>query len=418
MTETTVTMEHDRRTLLRALGAGSIGSIGVFATDATAADTDASGADPAAGSYYDLDDGFATVAPWLEEEDVRVVRVTEPTRSALEEAVTASGPRVVVFETSGTIDLGVEDLAITEDKCWIAGQTAPSPGITLIRGGFYVEANDCVVQHIRARAGDADQTSDWAPDSLHTGDDTRNNVIDHCSTSWGVDESLSVGYRTRNTTVTNCMAAESLRNASSLDETRGTGSLIGNDAANVAMMGNLWTDNSSRNPRLKTGTTSVLANNVVNYFDEAVNVDSDARTSVVGSAFVRGIDEGEGDPIIEGGRVYYDDNYTRDPVVPMATVDERLSSPPIWPEGLEPLSSDRVLEYVLSYVGARPADRSETDERLIEQLREGRGKWIDRQTEVGGYPHLEVNSRSLNVPKGGLRQWLRSHAVRVEQPGH
>lgn len=406
---------QDRRTYLRTLAASGIAATTGFASSAAATSRSSKTGSPG-GSYFGLADGFTDPAPWLEEEDVQIYKVTEPTRDALEAAVTASGPRVVVFETSGTIDLGVEDLAITNDKCFVAGQTAPSPGITLIRGGFYVEANDCVVQHIRSRPGDAAQPpgEGWEPDAIHTADGTENNVIDHCTATWSVDEVLSTGYRTENNTTSNCLIAEPLNNATHHKGAHGYGSLIGNDAKNVALYGNLWSQGTHRNPRLKEGTTSVVVNNVMNHFDEAVNLDPSSKSSVVRNSFLR-VDAG--DTNIEGGQVYHEGNIT-DPDTPMvndAVVE--LDSPPVWPDGLDPLPARAAQEHVLRYAGARPADRTPTDERVIRDVREGAGDYIDSQDDVGGYPDLAVNTRELHPPKRGLRHWLAAMARRVEECG-
>ncbi len=69
------------------------------------------------------------------------------------EAVAAKGPRIIVFEVGGVIDLDKQTLTIKEPFLTIAGQTAPSPGITLIRGGIDVATHDVVMQHIRVRPG-------------------------------------------------------------------------------------------------------------------------------------------------------------------------------------------------------------------------------------------------------------------------
>src|SRR5689334_488208 len=53
---------------------------------------------------------------------------------SLRRALTTPGPRFIVFEVSGTINL-IGPLIVTSPFLTIAGQTAPSPGI-LIRGSY------------------------------------------------------------------------------------------------------------------------------------------------------------------------------------------------------------------------------------------------------------------------------------------
>ena len=72
---------------------------------------------------------------------------------SLAEALRTAGPRIVVFEVAGVIDLKLQELRITEPFLTVAGQTAPSPGITLIRGGLTIATHDVVVRHLRIRPG-------------------------------------------------------------------------------------------------------------------------------------------------------------------------------------------------------------------------------------------------------------------------
>jgi hypothetical protein len=360
-------------------------------------------------SQFSPDAGFAST-DWFDD-DVDVYTITEPTREALEEAVTAAGPRVVVFETSGTIDLGAERLSITEDNCWIAGQTAPSPGITLIRGDLNVDADDCVVQHLRVRPGDAGQSEGWEPDSVRTADGSTNNVLDHVSASWSVDEVASAGYDSTATTMSNCLVAEPLHDATHSKGSHGYGSLIGDGATDVALLGNVWAKARGRQPRLKDDTRSVLANNVMYHFDEATNLDGSTVASIEGNAYLR-VDEG--DAVVEDGSAYVADNYT-DPKTPTTDGTELLDSRPLWPDGLERLPSDETASHAWANVGARPADRTAVDERLIAEVQDRTGENVDSQTGVGGYPDLAANTHSLSVPDTDRRRWLQQWARAVER---
>ncbi len=61
-------------------------------------------------------------------------------------------------------------------------------------------------------------------------------------------------------------------------------------------------------------------------------------------------------------------------------------TPPGRIEGIEPLPAEQVEEWVLGNAGARPWDRDAHDRRVISDAAEGRGKIIDSEDEVGGYP--------------------------------
>ncbi|WP_415382211.1 pectate lyase [Halosimplex sp. TS25] len=368
---------------------------------------------PASSSNVDPSDGFADMAPWVDD-DTPLVVVDEPTRESLAAATSIPGPRIVVFETSGTIDLGAEDLNVRNDKCWIAGQTAPSPGVTLIRGGLWVYGNDCVVQHLRVRPGTAGQEEGWQPDAIEVADDTSGNVVDHCTGTWGVDENINVGYDTNNSTMTNCLVAEPLNDATHVKGEHGYNSIIGDRAKNVTLSGNVWALGTDRNPRLKQGTETVVVNNFVHHYSDGMWADPETQHSIVGNVFE---DPHTDQPNVFGeGSVYAEDNVQRDDAdVPMIGDGiSQLDSRPLWPEALEAVPSSEVRSHNLEHAGARPTDRTETDQRIVEAVRNGEGGVIDNQEDVGGYPELAENTQSLDVPTTGLKAWLREQAAAVE----
>src|SRR5690349_14950477 len=80
----------------------------------------------------------------------KIIRVTTlaPTGpGSLGAALDADGPRIVVFEVGGVIDFAKQEIKIRKPFLTVAGQTAPSPGITLIRTGIDVSAHDVILQH-------------------------------------------------------------------------------------------------------------------------------------------------------------------------------------------------------------------------------------------------------------------------------
>ena len=62
-------------------------------------------------------------------------------------------------------------------------------------------------------------------------------------------------------------------------------------------------------------------------------------------------------------------------------------SPPTWPTGLQSIPASEVKQYVLANAGARPWDRDTVDRRIIQQVRDGKGKIPDSEQDVGGYPN-------------------------------
>lgn len=402
----------------RAVVETSDGNRAVGSTETVGTPSRSNGTPPANGpesaSRVDLADGFADPAPWLDD-DTPVIPVTEPTRRQLTAAIGVDGPRLVVFETSGTVDLEQQRLTIVNDELYLAGQTAPSPGITLVRGDLWIDADNCVVQHLRVRPGDAGLTeeSDWEPDGIRTGDGTENNVVDHCTSTWAVDENLSVGYDTHNTTVSNCLVAEPLQDATHHKGDHGYGSLIGNGAENVTLAGNVWAHNYDRNPRLKEGTRTVVANNVIYHYNDGIWMDPDTAASIESNVFRRPVSD---QPNVFGdGAAVLADNALENAANPMVGDGiTRLDARPLWPPDLEAIGSDTVVEHDLANAGARPADRTAHDERVLQQLRAGEGSYIDGQAEVGGYPDLDVVTHGLTVPQSGTRAWLRAKARTVE----
>ena len=59
---------------------------------------------------------------------IRVTNLNAHGPGSFKSAIETRGPRIVVFEVGGVIDLGRTVLEVTEPFLTIAGQTAPSPG--------------------------------------------------------------------------------------------------------------------------------------------------------------------------------------------------------------------------------------------------------------------------------------------------
>ena len=97
--------------------------------------------------------GWATTEGGRGGRIIRVTTLNADGPGSFKWAIEQKGPRIVVFEVAGAINLNLGTLTIKEPSLTIAGQTAPSPGITLTRGGVDIAAHDVIIQHIRFRVG-------------------------------------------------------------------------------------------------------------------------------------------------------------------------------------------------------------------------------------------------------------------------
>jgi hypothetical protein len=362
----------------------------------------------------------------------RVLRVTSLASEGpgtLRAALAVSGPRRIVFAVGGIIDLARKNLSIREPFVTIDGASAPSPGITLIRGGIGVSAHDVVIRHIRVRAGadGAPPKSGWEVDGLSTSA-ARDVIVDHCSFAWATDENLSASgprfaggdtvelwqqHTSRRISFTQNIVAEGLSHSSHAKGEHSKGSLIHDNVTEMLIAGNLYAHNYERNQLFKGGAHALSANNLIydpgnRCMHYALNEEewvgrawTVGKLAIVGNV-VRGgastraelpflILEGQGDL-----ELFARDNlYTHADGRPMAALgiisnrDPKvipLPRAPFWPEGFKVRPAREVEAWVLAEAGARPWERDAVDKRIVDQVRSGKGRVIDDEREVGGYP--------------------------------
>ncbi len=385
--------------------------------------------------------------------DGRIIKVTNLNSDgpgSFKEAIEAEGPRTVVFEVAGIIDLDYQQIKINNPYLTIAGQTAPSPGITIIKGGLTFNTHDIVMQHVRFRMGDGGLKPGerkYEPEVATAGNgNSYNIVVDHCSISWGVDENLSVSGKrgsgpenaSRNITFSNnfiseCLAYSVHSKTVSKNMNHSMGTLVMDDCTNVAIIGNYYAHNYERNPWFKGNSSGIIVNNLIyNPGAWAIRISwipkewqgleekpSTPLVSIVGNYEKEGQDTivkamvGSNYPENDE-RCYMEDNIIvkADGVTPGALTDDSipvtlLDEKPIWIDGLEVMKAEDVPSHVLKYAGARPADRDAVDIRLVEEFYSGEGRIIDSQEEVGGYPQAEPVYRELPPCLGSIEEWLK-----------
>ncbi|MEY2884858.1 MAG: hypothetical protein RL490_2582 [Pseudomonadota bacterium] len=359
---------------------------------------------------------------------IRVTSLAADGPGSFRAAVEAKGPRTIVFEVGGVLDLGRTTLTITEPYLSIAGQTAPSPGITIIRGGIDLKAHDVIMQHIRVRTGRDGQPalSGWEADAFSTVA-AHDVIVDHCSFTWAIDENMSAsGPRFNGANLTEWrrntshnivfsynLAAEGLANASHPKGEHSKGSLIHDNATGIVFYRNIWAHNVERSPLLKGGVQAVMINNLI--YDpgmRAVHYNLmnlewvgqpyvEGRLTAIGNVLRGGPSTAVGLPFLTLGgdgdlRYFGKDNIAVDkfgaPLPMFGRYGETRAqlitadAPDPAPAGLGVLAARDVETHVLANAGARPWDRDADDIRVLFFVAEGRGAIIDDEAVVGGYP--------------------------------
>lgn len=152
----------------------------------------------------------------------------------------------------------------------VAGETAPSPGITLWGAPLRIRASDVIVRHLRIRIGDGASSNHDDRDGitiLGEGKEkapSRNVLIDNCSVSWAIDENVSLWFPgISGVTIRNSIIAEGLDNSTHSKGPHSMGLLVGSGARDVLIQGNLFAHNRWRNPVLTSGVTAIVLNNVI-----------------------------------------------------------------------------------------------------------------------------------------------------------
>lgn len=372
-----------------------------------------------------------------------VTNLNDSGTGSLRSAIEATGPRTIVFEVSGTIELK-SALTIRNGDLTIAGQTSPGDGITLKNYPLRVRGtNNVVIRFIRVRLGDLSGIENDTFEAIGC----EQLIVDHCTFSWGTDETCSV-YNVENVTIQYSIISEGLNDSVHEKGPHGFGSLLGGN--NVSFFRNLIAHFWSRMPSRTTlgtrnGIVDMRENVFYNWGFRATDNGDNTTTNLFNNYFKPGpatfansnantITKKFLNPTMSGddpntyGKFYLEGNFM--PTVDLSKdqwlgvrlengtnqklylencknkdVDGNLVPFKI-PDGIysKKLSAQEAYEEVMNNVGAS-LNRDAVDERLIQEVKTGTTTYkgsktnllgiIDSQNDVGGWPEL----KSLPAPK-------------------
>lgn len=389
---------------------------------------------------------------------IAVTNLNDSGQGSFRAALEAGGPRIVIFRVAGTIKVN-KDLNINNPDITIAGQSAPGDGIC-IAGTLNINTHNVIVRHLRVRrgvpvGGQGDDNIGGNPD--------HHIIIDHCSTSWGMDENISL-YRhmrpsfdgktqikdaAQNVTVQWTISSEALN-------ARGHafGGTWGGDPSTFHH--NLFASNTARNPSIGMsgpfdfrynvifnwghrsidgGDETSMVNLINNYFKPGPATNENIRAVFArieqrsmyspGSAWKEGdwYPKEQNRPgkwyvagnIMHGNQELNNNNWagmrskeTKASIISDDSKSEniaRVNTPFVgWPVAPHQ-TAEVAYEYVLAKAGATLPKRDAVDARVTEMVRTGKPMTetgiIKNVDEVGGYPTLSYDPAKVAVDSDG-----------------
>ncbi|NWG13965.1 MAG: pectate lyase [Acidobacteria bacterium] len=362
----------------------------------------------------------------------RVTSLDDSGPGSLREGIeTAQGPRTIVFEVSGTIQLKNRLLMLRKANLTIAGQTAPGKGITLRDYGLRIDkCRDVVVRYLRIRLGD--ENKPIGGQDVMTVNDNRNLILDHLSLSWGIDGNSDY-RRNGDMTLQWLIYSEALNKSIHEKGEHAMCTSLRQCAGDTTVHHNIYATSRHRHPTLGggSGTSNPEAlvdfRNCVNYNWSGPTNFGGMKINVVNNYYRKGpLSDRHAHPMqmkdskLAEARGFMSGNVF-DGLLEVFTIDNysavwyentgRYASMPReqWEAQEEflvgeyhvPTQSARdAYEACLKYSGCSLV-RDSVDERLIRDIIDRKGKLLDSQSDVGGWDPYPEERRPQNWDRDG-----------------
>ncbi len=355
---------------------------------------------------------------------------------------TANGPRTIVFNLSGTIELK-SPLTVDKSFLTIAGQSAPGDGICLKDQTFKIKnASHVIMRYIRIRLGDKNKPANSGPDGMTT-DDIDHVIFDHITATWGIDGNHDL-RRGGHFTLQWSIYAEALNK--SLHE-KGEHAMLASfrDLTNgISLHHNLFASSRDRHPtiggspRTKPEAIADFRNNLVYNLSGATNL-GNCRINVINNYYRPGPNTPEGNrPLAtkteqpEALKVFLTGNLFENN--PLFTSDnwkavdfDRWSKGNYQMTSLEQVRVDKefdigaakpktdvaaaAYERILLTAGASHR-RDAADQRIVDGVRLRSNRLIDSQDEVGAWPALNSEPAPLDTDGDGIPdEWEKKQGL-------
>jgi len=353
-----------------------------------------------------------------------ITNLSDSGPGSLREAVEAKGPRTVIFRVGGIIE--TKGLTVREPFLTIAGQTAPGDGICIKKGEGNGNAfemshtHDVILRFLRFRAGN--NTGDVRCDSFRVYD-SENFIVDHCSSSWGNPETFSASGSVDRYTMQWCIISEGNN-----EQKHAFATIVGGDRG--TWHHNLFAHMFSRVPRWGDITVQCdFRNNVIYDWGHTCGY-GDMRTLNYINNYLRlGISTTQRPPyfiidpkvalpaslylsgnIVAGWPDVCADNWkgvNGDRALQAASA---FPSPPVQTQ-----TAQDAFELALRKAGATLPRRDAVDARIVSEARNGTGKIINNEKEVGGWPKYASGQPPICSGNDGIPdEWKKMHGLSLK----
>ncbi|MFK2820261.1 T9SS type A sorting domain-containing protein [Flavobacteriaceae sp. LMIT009] len=376
---------------------------------------------------------------------IKVTNLNDSGPGSFRAACNANGPRTIIFEVSGIIELS-SSIEVRNGNLTIAGQTAPGDGICIKGAGFIVSANDVIVRYLRFRLGDngykdannnvvGSNSSDYDTVGVYgNGGRVENVIFDHCSMSWSIDEiigmygSTNSNYGVNNVTFQNCIFSEALRSSHHSEGSHSMAFLMNQNVNNVSIYKNYFAHSDERHVRAGGGCSFEFINNLVFDYGYSCIVSAETEFAMIGNHYKAGNENVKSSHLAE-----YVDQTGFDPLktrafvggntstLNISEIDDKLMpylqpSPPL-SSGIVAEDSQGMIQEILANVGASYPSRDNVDERVINDYFNNSGNWINTQAQVGGYPVYNSDPAPQDTDNDGMPDsWEDANGLNKNDP--
>ncbi len=334
---------------------------------------------------------------------ILVTNLNDSGPGSFRDAVSQKDPRIVVFMVSGTITVN-STILIGSPFITIAFQTAPGDGIQLKNASssvmvtMRIKTHDVFISEYKGRGGIYDEGGEIEGSYALDVVEGYNIYIARCSFAFSDDTVVQLWKHCYDVTIDGCLFEWGPVEALNIAGTK-TGAL---PAERISIIRCILGSSSRRLPNFHDAVNSEFINNVVyNYRADGCTFAGGSQVDFRNNVLIPGYNTQPGacyfvESPTSTMKIYQDGNVIQgsSEYTFFKDAEPYASSTTVGSSGYVPMSTDRLVEYLAETAGPNPKNRDELDQKFIDDMLNGTGRWIAHEREVGGHPSLTGTTRT------------------------